>query len=68
MSSVSGPRIPYVPDTPDDPRVREVFERQRRRWQGAPVLNLYRVLGWAPVNSDIDNIRRSAWRWHELAG
>jgi len=27
-----------------------------------------RVLGWSPVNSDIDNILRSAWRWHELAG
>lgn len=27
-----------------------------------------RVLGWTPANSDIDNILRSAWRWHELAG
>lgn len=48
MPEASGPRIPYVPEAPDDPRVRAVFERQRRRWQGAPVLNLYRVLGWAP--------------------
>ena len=24
-----------------------------------------RVLGWAPVHSDIDNIIDTAWRWHE---
>lgn len=41
-------RIPYVPEQPDDPRVRDVFERLRKRWQGAPVLNLYRLIGWAP--------------------
>ncbi|HYE46153.1 MAG TPA: UDP-glucose 4-epimerase GalE [Caulobacter sp.] len=26
------------------------------------------VLGWSPVNSGIDDILRSAWRWHEHAG
>lgn len=41
-------RLPFVPDDPDDPRVREVFERLRRRWQGAPILNLYRLIAWAP--------------------
>jgi UDP-glucose-4-epimerase GalE len=24
----------------------------------------HRVLGWAPTHSDIDNIIRTAWRWH----
>lgn len=41
-------RLPFVPEEPDDPRVRDVFERLRRRWQGAPVLHLYRLIGWAP--------------------
>ncbi len=41
-------RLPFVPEQPEDPRVREVFERLRRRWQGAPVLHLYRLIGWAP--------------------
>ena len=41
-------RLPFVPEDPDDPRVKEVFERLRRRWQGAPVLHLYRLLAWAP--------------------
>lgn len=41
-------RIPYVPGVPADPRVQAVFERLRQRWQGAPVLNLYRLIGWAP--------------------
>lgn len=41
-------RIPFVADPPDDPRVREVFERLRRRWPGAPVLHLYRLLAWSP--------------------
>jgi AhpD family alkylhydroperoxidase len=41
-------RIPFVPEEPDDPRVRDVFERMRKRWQGAPVLHLYRLIGWAP--------------------
>jgi len=42
------PRIPYVSDSPDDPQVRAAFDRLRQRWQGAPVLNLYRLVGWAP--------------------
>lgn len=37
-----------VPEEPDDPRVRDAFDRLRRRWKGAPVLNLYRLIGWAP--------------------
>lgn len=41
-------RIPYVPDPAPSAAVQEVFERLRRRWQGAPVLNLYRLLGWSP--------------------
>ncbi|MGE4371042.1 MAG: carboxymuconolactone decarboxylase family protein [Burkholderiaceae bacterium] len=41
-------RLPFVPENPDDPRVRDVFERLQRRWQGAPVLHLYRLIGWAP--------------------
>lgn len=41
-------RLPFVPEEPADPVVKEVFERLRRRWQGAPVLHLYRLLGWAP--------------------
>ena len=41
-------RLPFVPEEPDDPRVQEVFDRLRRRWQGAPVLHLYRLIGWAP--------------------
>jgi alkylhydroperoxidase family enzyme len=45
---VTSPRLPFVPEEPADPRVQEVFERMRKRWQGAPVLHLYRLLGWAP--------------------
>jgi len=41
-------RLPFVPEEPEDARVREVFERLRLRWQGAPVLHLYRLIGWAP--------------------
>lgn len=41
-------RIPFVPEDPANPEVAEVFGRLRRRWQGAPVLHLYRLLGWAP--------------------
>lgn len=46
--SASSPRLPYVPDPPADERVREAFDRLRRHWPGAPVLNLYRLLGWSP--------------------
>lgn len=42
------PRIPFVPEDVDNPIVQAVFERLRKRWQGAPVLHLYRFLGWAP--------------------
>ncbi|MGH8766245.1 MAG: carboxymuconolactone decarboxylase family protein [Burkholderiales bacterium] len=48
MAENSAPRLPYVPEQPQDPRVGEVFARLRKQWQGAPVLNLYRLLGWAP--------------------
>jgi alkylhydroperoxidase family enzyme len=41
-------RLPFVSDEPEDPRVAETFERLRKRWQGAPVLHLYRLLAWAP--------------------
>lgn len=41
-------RLPFVSEEPEDPRVRDVFERMRKRWQGAPVLHLYRLIGWAP--------------------
>ena len=41
-------QLPFVPEDSDDPRVREVFDRMRKRWPGAPVLHLYRVLAWAP--------------------
>lgn len=41
-------RLPFVPEDPDDPVVKETFDRLRRRWQGAPVLHLYRLIGWAP--------------------
>jgi alkylhydroperoxidase family enzyme len=40
-------RLPFLPDEPENPEVREIFARLRRRWQGAPVLYLYRLLGWA---------------------
>ena len=41
-------RLPFVPEQPEDPRVRDAFDRLRKRWQGAPVLHLYRLIGWAP--------------------
>jgi alkylhydroperoxidase family enzyme len=41
-------RLPFVSDEPEDPQLREAFERLRKRWGGAPVLHLYRLLGWAP--------------------
>lgn len=41
-------RIPFVPENTDDQRIAPVFERLRKRWQGAPILHLYRVLAWAP--------------------
>lgn len=41
-------RLPFVSEDIEDPRVRDVFERLRRRWQGAPVLHLYRLIAWAP--------------------
>lgn len=41
-------RLPFVPEQPEDPQVADVFQRLRKRWQGAPVLHLYRLLGWAP--------------------
>lgn len=41
-------RLPFVAEQPEDARVRDVFERLRRRWQGAPVLHLYRLIAWAP--------------------
>lgn len=41
-------RLPYVPDPAPSAVVQEVFESLRRRWQGAPVLHLYRLLGWSP--------------------
>lgn len=41
-------RLPFVSDEPADPRLKEAFERLRNRWGGAPVLHLYRLLGWAP--------------------
>lgn len=46
--SAPSPRLPFVPENPGDPRVQEIFDRLRQRWQGAPVLHLYRLLGWAP--------------------
>lgn len=48
MPQDQNPRLPYVPEQPDNPQVAEVFTRLRRQWQGAPVLHLYRLLGWAP--------------------
>lgn len=48
MSDQALPRIPFVASEPENPAVREVFDRLRHRWQGAPVLHLYRLLGWAP--------------------
>lgn len=41
-------RLPFLPEEPENAEVREVFARLQRRWQGAPVLHLYRLLGWAP--------------------
>jgi 4-carboxymuconolactone decarboxylase len=41
-------RLPFVSEEPADPVVRDVFERLRRRWKGAPVLHLYRLIAWAP--------------------
>lgn len=41
-------RLPFVSDEPADPRLKEAFDKLRKRWQGAPVLHLYRLLGWAP--------------------
>ncbi|MCG3190469.1 MAG: hypothetical protein LKCHEGNO_03193 [Burkholderiaceae bacterium] len=41
-------QLPFVSEDCDDPRVRDVFDRMRKRWPGAPVLHLYRVLAWAP--------------------
>jgi hypothetical protein len=48
MSQDPVARLPFLPEEPEDPGVREIFARLRRRWQGAPVLYLYRLLGWAP--------------------
>jgi alkylhydroperoxidase family enzyme len=48
MTSTPASRLPFLPEEPDNPQVREIFERLRKRWQGAPVLHLYRLLGWAP--------------------
>jgi alkylhydroperoxidase family enzyme len=41
--------FPLVSLETDDPIVKQVFDRLRQRWGG--VLNLYRVLGWAPALS-----------------
>ncbi|WP_137894233.1 MULTISPECIES: carboxymuconolactone decarboxylase family protein [Comamonadaceae] len=40
--------LPFVPEQPDSEQVSAVFDRLRHRWQGAPVLHLYRLLGWSP--------------------
>ena len=41
-------RLPYLSDEAASPEVRQVFARLREQWQGAPVLHLYRLIGWAP--------------------
>lgn len=41
-------QLPLISEDSDDPRVQEVFARMRKRWPGAPVLHLYRMLAWAP--------------------
>jgi len=48
MQGEQSPRLPYVSEQPDDPEMAEVFARLRNQWRGAPVLHLYRLLGWAP--------------------
>ncbi|NYT26157.1 carboxymuconolactone decarboxylase family protein [Alcaligenaceae bacterium] len=41
-------RLPFVPENPDDPRVKAVFDQLQERWKDAPILHLYRLIGWAP--------------------
>ena len=48
LGAPGGPRLPLVSDTPENPELAAAFARLRERWQGAPVLHLYRMLGWAP--------------------
>ncbi|NNF77217.1 MAG: carboxymuconolactone decarboxylase family protein [Rhizobiales bacterium] len=40
------PRIPMVPEHPEDPQLAEMFAEVRQRWPQVP--NLYRVLGNSP--------------------
>ncbi len=40
------PRIPMVPEQPEDPQLAEMFSEVKQRWPHVP--NLYRVLGNAP--------------------
>ncbi len=40
------PRIPMVPENPDDPQLAEMFGEVKQRWPHVP--NLYRVLGNSP--------------------
>lgn len=48
MPTMSPPPVARLPYVPEDPALRATFERLRQRWPGAPVLHLYRLLGWAP--------------------
>ena len=40
------PRIPMVPEAPEDPQLAEMFSEVKQRWPHVP--NLYRMLGNAP--------------------